>query len=57
MLSGYASTINQVFLPFSTPHKAPYVTFGRKKSPAREYPGGAWQVRITPCYVAFRVYN
>ena len=22
------------FLPLSTPHKAPYVTFGRKKAPA-----------------------
>ena len=52
MLFGYVSMINQVFLPLSTPHKALYVTFGRKKNPAGEYPGGAWQlVLITPGYV------
>ena len=32
MLFGYVSMINQVFLPLSTPHKAIYVTFGRKKT-------------------------
>ena len=41
MLFGYASTINQVFLPLSTPHKASYVTFGRKKSPSGTFSGEA----------------
>ena len=40
MLFGYASTINQVFLPLSTPHKASYVTFGRKKAPPGNIPEG-----------------
>ena len=42
MLFGYARTINQVFLPLSTPHKAPYVTFGRKKAPPGSSRRGGW---------------
>ena len=40
MLFGYVSMINQVFLPLSTPHKAIYVTFGRKKTPPGNIPEG-----------------